>query len=114
MYGYIRTGCAGCPFDKDVLENQKVAEKYEPNFAKAASKIFADSYAYTERYKEYLERKQRVYREAKKVAKYAFDRWCWRQDGYDIIKPFCNNKKIIYNAIRKEFVDKRIAELLAG
>ena len=114
VYGYTRTGCAGCPFDKDVLENQKIAEKYEPNFAKAASKIFADSYAYTERYKEYLVRKQKVYREARKVAKSAFDIWCWQQDGYDVIKPLCNYKRTIYNAIRKEFVDKRIAELLAG
>ena len=48
------------------------------------------------------------------MAKYSFDIWCWQQYGYDVIKPICNYKKTIFNAIRKEFVDKRIAELLAG
>ena len=113
VYGYVRTGCAGCPFDKDVLENQKIAEKYEPNFAKAAANIFSDSYEYTKTHHEYVEQKQKIYRDAKKIAKYEFDKWCWRQNGYDAIKPLCV-KKGFYDAIRKEFVDKRIVELLAG
>lgn len=52
-YGLARTGCAGCPFGRDCEEEVRVIEKYEPKLHKAVSNIFANSYEYTKRFKEF-------------------------------------------------------------
>lgn len=52
-YGFKRTGCVGCPYNKQVFEDNKQIEKYEPNMYKAANFIFKDSYEYTKKYREF-------------------------------------------------------------
>ncbi|MBR3160146.1 MAG: phosphoadenosine phosphosulfate reductase family protein [Atopobiaceae bacterium] len=53
VWGFTRTGCAGCPFNKDVFEELDIAERHEPKFVKAARVVFADSYEYTRQYREF-------------------------------------------------------------
>lgn len=53
QYGLKRTGCAGCPYNKDFEEELKVMEKYEPKLFKAVNNIFKESYKYTRAYNEY-------------------------------------------------------------
>lgn len=54
MYGFKRTGCAGCPFNRDLEDDLVRMEQYEPNLAKAAHSVFADSYEYTRRFREFV------------------------------------------------------------
>ena len=49
----IRTGCAGCPFGSRFEEELEIIKKYEPKLYKAVNKIFAKSYEYTRRYREF-------------------------------------------------------------
>lgn len=53
-YGLKRTGCAGCPFERNYKYVLSVIKKYEPKLYKAAINIFKDSYAYMDNYKEYV------------------------------------------------------------
>lgn len=55
IWGQKRTGCAGCPFGKEFEQELELLEKYEPNFYKAAVKIFGESYDYTRRFLEFRE-----------------------------------------------------------
>lgn len=56
-YGLTRTGCCGCPFGQDFEFELEVLEKYEPKLFKAVTNIFADSYEYTRKYKEFYKMK---------------------------------------------------------
>ena len=53
VWGMKRTGCVGCPFNKNALEELGLSEPYEPNMKKAAQRLFADSYEYTRQFHEY-------------------------------------------------------------
>lgn len=53
VWGYTRTGCVGCPFNRDCMAELEVAESYEPNLSKAARSIFGRSYEYTAAYREF-------------------------------------------------------------
>jgi len=52
-YGYLRTGCACCPFGSDCLKELDNLKIYEPKLYVAAKNIFKDSYEYTYQYNEY-------------------------------------------------------------
>lgn len=54
-YGLSRTGCVGCPFERNIDKELSAALHYEPNLYKACNKIFKDSYEYTEQFKEFKE-----------------------------------------------------------
>jgi 3'-phosphoadenosine 5'-phosphosulfate sulfotransferase (PAPS reductase)/FAD synthetase len=58
IWGFARTGCVGCPFNRNVFADIDVVGIHEPNMAKAARKVFADSYEYTRRYREFCSRKR--------------------------------------------------------
>ena len=53
-YGLQRTGCAGCPYGRNVEEELNILREYEPNLYKAVNVIFGDSYEYTRKYREYV------------------------------------------------------------
>lgn len=56
-YGLPRTGCAGCPYGRN-LENELLAvQKYEPKLYKGINNIFGDSYKYTRMYRDYVKGK---------------------------------------------------------
>jgi len=50
IWGYSRTGCAGCPCSSKAIQELKIAEQYEPNKVKAAYAVFGKSYEYREAY----------------------------------------------------------------
>lgn len=55
-YGLERTGCCACPYGRNLEFELEVTEKYEPKLYKAVTNIFADSYEYTKRYREFIEK----------------------------------------------------------
>ena len=54
-YEFKRTGCAGCPYDRDMLNKLYRLEIKEPAMCKAARNIFRDAYEWTKGYSEYAE-----------------------------------------------------------
>ena len=52
-YGMKRTGCVGCPFNRDVLSELEIIEKNEPGLYRAACKVFEKSYEYTRLYRKF-------------------------------------------------------------
>lgn len=54
-YGFLRTGCAACPYGgmKECNKELKVLKKYEPNLYKACHNIFKDSYEYMRAYEDF-------------------------------------------------------------
>lgn len=57
-YGLKRTGCAGCPFGRDIEKELQIIEKYEPRLYNAVNVIFKESYEYTRKYKEFVKQKE--------------------------------------------------------
>lgn len=52
-YGLKRTGCAGCPYNRDFENELQVIKEHEPKLYIAVNNIFGDSYEYTRKYIEY-------------------------------------------------------------
>lgn len=52
-YGMLRTGCAGCPLNRWINDEISVIEHNEPQLSKAIHNIFADTYEYTRKYREF-------------------------------------------------------------
>ena len=50
-WGFKRTGCVGCPYNRKIGDELDVVAKYEPNMYKAVNNIFKDSYEYTKQYR---------------------------------------------------------------
>ena len=58
-YGLKRTGCAGCPYGRDFEFELSVIKKHEPKLFTAVNNIFADSYEYTRKYKQFVKERDR-------------------------------------------------------
>lgn len=58
VWGFKRTGCAGCPFNSRFEEDLKIMANYEPKLAVAAQNIFGSSYEYTRAYLVYKEKRK--------------------------------------------------------
>ena len=65
-YGLKRTGCAGCPYARNFEEELDAMREFEPKLYKAVNYVFGDSYAYTRKYKEFVE-KQKNKKNKKKI-----------------------------------------------
>ena len=50
-YGLVRTGCVGCPFNREFEFELEVVQKYEPKLSVAINNIFGKSYEYTRMYR---------------------------------------------------------------
>ncbi len=57
-YGLVRTGCVGCPFNKNILNELETIRKFEHKLYTAAHNLFGPSYDYTRRYLTYREKKK--------------------------------------------------------
>lgn len=55
-YKLKRTGCAGCPYSKKFEEELDAMRKYEPRLYVAVNNVFADSYAYTRGYLDFVQK----------------------------------------------------------
>ena len=53
-YGLKRTGCAGCPYSKKFEDELEAMRKFEPQLYKAVNNVFAESYAYTRSYRNFV------------------------------------------------------------
>ena len=63
-YGMKRTGCAGCPYNSKWERDLEILEQYEPTMARVCKKVFAPSYEYSRKFKEFKEemnRKERLH-----------------------------------------------------
>lgn len=54
VYGLKRTGCVGCPFGKNVFEELKIMQKYEPKCYKLCVNVFGKSYELKKKYREFI------------------------------------------------------------
>ena len=52
-YGLRRTGCVGCPFNRNAEQEMKIVEKYEPKLYAACQKIFGGGYELTRKYRQF-------------------------------------------------------------
>jgi len=52
-YGLKRTGCAGCPFGKNLDFEREQLKKFEPNLSLGIENIFKSTYEWTEKYNNY-------------------------------------------------------------
>lgn len=52
-WGFSRTGCVGCPYNRSVDVELDIAERFEPRISRAARKVFADAYEYTRLFHQY-------------------------------------------------------------
>ena len=50
IWGMKRTGCVGCPFGKDIVQELKLMKHYEPNMYKACINVFGESYRMIDTY----------------------------------------------------------------
>ena len=55
-YGLKRTGCAGCPYSKKFEDELEAMRQHEPQLYLAVNNVFADSYAYTRNYRNFVQR----------------------------------------------------------
>ena len=53
VWGFTRTGCVGCPFNRKLEEEQETMNLFEPQMYKACNHVFGDSYKYTKLYRDY-------------------------------------------------------------
>lgn len=53
VWGFKRTGCAGCPFNSRFEDDLKAVEQHEPKLHKACNNIFGQSYEYTRAYRRF-------------------------------------------------------------
>lgn len=53
VWGFLRTGCVGCPFNYKLLTDLPIIKRYEPNLYKAVTNVFKESYEYTKQYKAF-------------------------------------------------------------
>jgi hypothetical protein len=56
-----RTGCVGCPFNKDLERDLEIIERYEPNLLRAVNNVFKDSYEYTRMYNSFCAEMEKKY-----------------------------------------------------
>lgn len=73
VYGFTRTGCAGCPFGSGFEHELEALEQYEPKLYKAACNIFGPSYEYTRKYRIFKESWKREKRRGGQID--LFDNW---------------------------------------
>ena len=57
-WGFKRTGCVGCPYNKHYAEELEISNRYEPMMYVACKNVFKESYEYTQKYREYIRRRK--------------------------------------------------------
>lgn len=53
IWGFTRTGCVGCPYNRKFDEELEVIREREPQMYKACQFVFGKSYDYTRKYRRY-------------------------------------------------------------
>lgn len=60
VWGFKRTGCAGCPFNSRFEADLQIMREYEPDMYLAANNIFEESYDYTRAYRAYRDKRKAI------------------------------------------------------
>lgn len=50
IYGMVRTGCCGCPFNLNIAKDLEAMQRYEPKLFKACMNVFGQAYELTDRF----------------------------------------------------------------
>lgn len=50
VWGMHRTGCVGCPFAKNIVDELKLMKQYEPKMFRACMNVFGDAYRLMDEY----------------------------------------------------------------
>lgn len=53
-WGFLRTGCCGCPYDPKCIQHNNIVKQFEPNMYKAVNNVFKESYEYTKQYRQFV------------------------------------------------------------
>ena len=67
-YGFKRTGCVGCPYNRKITEELSVIKEKKPKLYAAALSVFGRSYEYTRQYREFQREMNEQEREIKAAA----------------------------------------------
>ena len=59
-YKFKRTGCVGCPYNRELKTDIKIINKYEPKLSIGINNIFKDSYEYTAMYRKFVEEQKKL------------------------------------------------------
>ena len=54
-YGFVRTGCSGCPFNLQIERDLESIKLYEPQMYRLSHAVFGQSYEYTKMYHQFRE-----------------------------------------------------------
>lgn len=54
-YGFVRTGCSGCPFNLQIERDLESIKLYEPQMYRLSHAVFGRSYEYTKMYHQFRE-----------------------------------------------------------
>lgn len=57
-YGFKRTGCCCCPYARELEQELKITQMFEPLLYKAVNNVFKNSYEYTRKYREFVKKKK--------------------------------------------------------
>jgi hypothetical protein len=58
-YGFKRTGCCCCPYGRELFEELRITETFEPELYKAVCNVFGESYEYTRKYRAFAKAMKR-------------------------------------------------------
>lgn len=58
-YGLKRTGCCGCPYNRNFDEELLILAHYEPKLYTAVNHVFAESYDYTRKYRDFIQKSKK-------------------------------------------------------
>ena len=61
LWGMNRTGCVGCPYNKNLSTELALIEEHEPQMLTAVNNVFKDSYEYTRMYRAFCEEMDNKY-----------------------------------------------------
>lgn len=60
VWGMKRTGCVGCPYDRELEQDLEKIKQYEPKLYNACISLFGKSYEYTRKYYEFLKQMKQM------------------------------------------------------
>lgn len=65
VYGFSRTGCCGCPYNREIARDLLAIKDFEPMLYKACNNIFRESYEYTRKYREFVQKMDDMQKQVK-------------------------------------------------
>ena len=67
VYGFKRTGCAGCPYNRKYDHEIMIIRDFEPRLYKACNFVFGDSYKYQTDFKRFVYEQEKLKKQNKSL-----------------------------------------------